>query len=276
MLKIVKLGGALITKKDRDREADIKTIDRLVLEIKNALESNRNLKLIIVHGGGSFPHPVAKKYNVHLGFKTAGDNKEYKHRIRGFTLTAKAAADIDEIIWSRFLKHDVQSLAIRTSSIGLAKNGVIIDMFTSVIDKCLENGILPILYGDVIFDLDLGNSIASGEKIIYFLSGYYKPDEVIIATDVDGVFDNDPKTHPDAKLITDFFKFIQTKKVDLSNKMAYADVTGGMKHKTDILVKLAKQGIPSIIINGYIKDRLYNALIDSEVIGTYFRKSKLP
>lgn len=266
----MKLGGSIITLKDKEHEADITTINRLIDEIKYALERDRELQLILVHGGGSFPHPVAKRYSVKDGFLKNNDKLSKDERIKGFTLTARAASEINEIIWERFLDKGIPALSIRTSSIAISENHEIIKMFVDSIDFCINNGIIPILYGDVIFDKVWGNSIASGEKIIMFLAKQYKPQKVIIATDVDGVFDSNPKRNPNAKLIKEYTSAVNKKKIEITSEMDYADVTGGMKHKVNALVRLAEQNIKSIVINGKIKNRVYKALIGEQVIGTYF------
>ena len=65
-MQVLKLGGSVITVKDKAMTADHDRIRRLSEEIKAAWP----LPLVLVHGGGSFGHPVAKKYRLTEGYKS--------------------------------------------------------------------------------------------------------------------------------------------------------------------------------------------------------------
>jgi isopentenyl phosphate kinase len=52
---------------------------------------------------------------------------------------------------------------------------------------------------------------------------------------------------------------------DLNN---HADVTKGMEGKINIINKIAKLGIDTILLNGNKYNRLYRALLGKEIIGT--------
>ncbi len=56
---ILKIGGSVITDKSGELAAKTEDINRIAEEIKRAEVDN----LVIVHGGGSFGHPTAQKWN---------------------------------------------------------------------------------------------------------------------------------------------------------------------------------------------------------------------
>jgi len=58
----VKLGGSLITDKDR-RTPEVGGAARLCAEI-HAARAIRPLELLLAHGGGSFPHVSASRYRT--------------------------------------------------------------------------------------------------------------------------------------------------------------------------------------------------------------------
>ena len=62
---VLKIGGSVITDKNGELAARTQEMSRLVEEIRKANVQN----LIIVHGGGSFGHPVAQQYAIKEGFK---------------------------------------------------------------------------------------------------------------------------------------------------------------------------------------------------------------
>ncbi|HVP26194.1 MAG TPA: hypothetical protein VMT26_00810, partial [Candidatus Bathyarchaeia archaeon] len=62
---ILKIGGSVITDKGEELKARTNVIDRLASEIQRANTNN----LVIVHGGGSFGHPIAQRYAIKDGLK---------------------------------------------------------------------------------------------------------------------------------------------------------------------------------------------------------------
>ena len=78
-LIIIKLGGSVVTYKDSPTpKARLSTIKNLSEELSKL---HKNYQLIIVHGAGSFGHPLAKKYRLTEGL-------EHKDSLVGFSKTA--------------------------------------------------------------------------------------------------------------------------------------------------------------------------------------------
>ena len=57
---LIKLGGSIITNKEKPLSARKKTIDNLSKSLKKIKEP-----IIIVHGGGSYGHYWSVKYDMH-------------------------------------------------------------------------------------------------------------------------------------------------------------------------------------------------------------------
>ena len=125
------------------------------------------------------------------------------------------------------------------------------------------------MFGDVVLDDNLEMVVVSGDQIIKDLAISLKADKVILSTDVDGVFNKNPKTHDDAIL---FEKFTSLEDLDSFEGTTNIDVTGGMIGKIKELLALADLGIESEIINANVKDNIYKVLISDEVIGTLISK----
>ena len=61
MLRIIKLGGAIITNKAEYESLNLEALEKISSQIKNILvESDFQTKFIIVCGAGSFGHSIAK------------------------------------------------------------------------------------------------------------------------------------------------------------------------------------------------------------------------
>ena len=93
-------------------------------------------------------------------------------------------------------------------------------------------------------------------------------DLLIILSDIDGLYDDNPKTNPDSKLIRDVYELSDD--IMSMGKGAGSDFgTGGMASKLEAARIAASAGIDMVIING---NDLLNIprLLDGEDIGTFF------
>lgn len=166
-LVLLKLGGSLITDKSTPFVARQKVIRRLGKEIKEAM--GRFEKLIIAHGSGSFGHSAAKKYGVEKGW-------EHKRGLEGVPLVADAAAKINRIVVEELLKSGLPVVSFAPASLVFADSSRPADIFLGPISQCLNWGMIPVLYGDIIFDRKKGWCIFSSEKILNILAKSFRRD----------------------------------------------------------------------------------------------------
>ncbi len=258
---LLKLGGSLITDKAKKFSVRRRVLDRAAAEIKAA-----DKKLIIVHGGGSFGHPVAAKYKLEEGFK----NEE---QIAGVALTRKSMAELNKHVVNSLLRRNIPAVSIQPSANMICKNRRISQANIEIIKKFVELGNVPVLYGDVVLDEKQGFCILSGDQIISHISRTFKPNRIILATDVDGVFDKNPKKFRSAELIEEISP-ANLKKVLKKLEAPPSDVTGGIRGKLLELVSLARMGFEAQIINALKPGRLKKALLGEQVIGTTIKKGK--
>ncbi|MFQ6136466.1 MAG: isopentenyl phosphate kinase [Candidatus Hydrothermarchaeales archaeon] len=253
---ILKLGGSLLTDKREKFSVRKGVLERVAKEIKIGAKDG----LIIVHGGGSFGHPIATEYKLEKGMKD-------RNQIIGVALTRKAMGEFNQRVIESLVRHDIPAVAVQPSANIICRDGRISEMDTGVIERFLELGLVPVLYGDVVLDKNRGFCVLSGDQIISYLAEHLEAEKVILCADVDGVFDKNPKEFKDAQLI-DKINASNFEEVLSKLKTPSGDVTGGVKGKVLELVRLANRGIESVIINGSIPDRLKGALMGEEVIGT--------
>lgn len=98
-----------------------------------------------------------------------------------------------------------------------------------------------------------------------FLADLFQPERVIFVSDVDGLFDDNPKSNKDAKLIENVNHDVLD---NVKTNIDVADVTGGVRGKMEAMLRMCSSDRDCILLNGNVKDRLYNALIGNEVTGT--------
>ncbi len=250
-LILIKLGGSLITDKNKPFCAKREVIRRLAKEIKSALSPKYDL--IIGHGSGSFGHTVASKYQTQKGIIN-------KDSIWGLSLVADAAIQINRIVVDEFLKAKIPVVSFAPASFITAKDQKLDKILTSQIKNSLKIGSIPIIYGDIVMDSQQGFCIFSGETTLDILAKKlmqdYKNVWVILCGDTNGVLDPKGQTVP--KINKQNFAKISAG----VGGSASTDVTGGMLHKVKTSLDLASNfGIKSYIINGKTPNKLKEILM---------------
>ena len=258
---ILKLGGSVITIKNESFTLNKRAITRLTKEIKRADVNS----LVIVHGGGSFGHPVAKQYKIDEGYKDSS-------QIIGFAKTHQAMTTLNKHVIDSLINQNIPAVEIQPSSIIITKSGRIHIMEERPLTKLLELGFTPVLYGDAVLDSSIEFAILSGDQLVSQLAIRLNVDRIIIGVDVDGLYTTDPKTNPSAQLIQ-HITLQQLKK--LQNKIEktnVTDVTGGMLGKILELIPALEHGVNVRIVNALKPDNVYRALEGEEVVGTFIEK----
>lgn len=257
-LIIIKLGGSILTFKDRLGSVNIPIINRMAHEIAIA---NKDYHLIVIHGGGSFGHPYAYGYFLHEGFK-------HNHQLKGLLKTHYAMLHLNSIIVNEFQRVGLTPFSFHTSSFITTSNGEIKTINFEPIVNSIKLGFIPILYGDVVFDDKYGFHIVSGDKLCSHLSTLLNPCKVIFCCDVDGIYTADPKRSPHAKLLERINLDEITLLIDASSSLYKFDVTGGMKAKLLEAMKIVSKNIDVLIINAMHPNRLLNAIYESNFYGS--------
>jgi isopentenyl phosphate kinase len=238
MLYFLKLGGSLITDKNQPHTAHLDVIHRLATEIASARKENQNLKLLLGHGSGSFGHFPAKIFGTRDGVYNP---KEWL----GFENVWKEARDLNQIIVDALTSFDIPVISFPPSSMVIAENKTIKVWGMTPITKALDAGLIPLLYGDVIFDLKIGGTIFSTEELFEHLALSLKPEKILIAGIEEGVWQDFPANQHLIDLIN------QDTKPDVLNNFGGSisvDVTGGMMEKVKSMLNLSYL-LPNLEIN---------------------------
>ncbi len=261
-LVLIKLGGSSITDTAKESVAKPDVIRRLANEIKKVGSARR---IILGHGSGSFGHVIGKKYAVHEGL--INDKS-----LECAALTQDIAAQLNRIVVKEFCTLGINAISFPPSGGAISKNRRIFEWNLNALETALKHGFLPVTYGDVVMDSQLGVTIVSTEEALRYIAEKLKPGKVIIGGDIDGVFTANPKINKDAKLI----KEINGKNIAEALRGAGAstkvDVTGGMQTKLQYAYDIAKScNTVCQIVNIDIPGRLHSAIIDEETTGTTIR-----
>jgi isopentenyl phosphate kinase len=139
---------------------------------------------------------------------------------------------------------------------------------TDNIEKFLTSGLVPVISGDMVPDVTMGYSVLSGDQILADLARKFKPKKIIYGSDVDGIFDSDPKINPDAKLIPE----ISNDKIEeIIKEIGGDDASGQMRGKLIEIKNLLDTGFKDVILlNLTIKGILQKVLNNEDVPFTRF------
>jgi isopentenyl phosphate kinase len=249
---LLKLGGSLLTDKNKPFSIREEIVKSTIHQIIDA-----NEKLVLIHGGGSFGHPLAKKYRISNGF-----NRSVPNQVFGVAKTHHSMVKFNNYVINTFLEMNYPILSIQPSSIFLKDSQVILTKSLDVIETALDLNILPILYGDIILDKQGSFAIISGDQIILELCEKlpnYIVSKVVFAMESDGLYIVDNKNRENSKLVTDCYcEDIDTLELaDLGQKI---DVTGGIKSKLNFIKNICRFSIPVQLINGLTESNIYKSL----------------
>lgn len=257
---IVKLGGSVITDKGKKFSVRRDALERLARELTSA-----EGPLVVVHGGGSFGHPLASEYDLDSGYKE-------ERQLMGFSLTHRAMERLNAQVIEALQGAGLPAVAIQPSACSVVEDGRIVFMELRALRKLLELGLIPVTYGDTVPDLARGMSILSGDQLVVYLAKELGAQRVILGVDVEGVYTGDPKVDREAKLIPKITPESWAKVGKSISGAQAPDVTGGMANKVRELLKLAQGGIEAQMIDATKPDVLKRAISGERELGTRITK----
>jgi isopentenyl phosphate kinase len=264
----LKLGGSLITDKDKPYTPRLDKLADLALEIKTVLDSTPELVLILGHGSGSFGHTAAKKYGTRDGIlNPKGSVDDYW---KGFAEVRFQAAELTRYVMQALLEADVPAIPFSPSSSMVSNNRKVTSHNIVTMRRALEAHLLPVVHGDVAFDEALGGTILSTEDVFAFLAEQFSPTRILLAGIEAGIWENFPARTRLAKQIQ--LSSYEKMRAGIGNS-ASADVTGGMKSKVEEMFALIQKNknLTVQIFSAEESGTLTRAL-NGENVGTLLRE----
>ena len=257
-LLVIKLGGSVITFKEKPLTPNYQAIDKIANIIK---ELKKTYKIIIVHGGGSFGHYWSVKYDMHTMPSAYSDE--------GIAKVRESMIKLNSIIVEKFITLDIKPFSIQASTF-VFNNLPCTNRIFSIADMIKDNDLTPITYGDVIYTSNGNFSILSGDSLMKIISRVLKPKVSIFTTNVDGIYDNVVNGNLVSEILLEESKSLLTNNFD--NKIQFSDmmfdVTGGMKRKISESFDIVNLGVPVYLINGFYPERMLDVANGNDFIGT--------
>ncbi len=244
MVKVLKIGGSILTDKNRRLFARSEEINRVAEEVAPYAEN-----LILIHGAGSFGHVQAEEYELREKF-----NPE------GLRVTHSSVVELNRLVVEALARSGANPMPIHPFSCVTLRDGRIESFSLEPIGRMIEEGLLPVLHGDVAMDITRRAGIVSGDDLVPYLARSLDAEIVAEGTDKDGVL---VEGKPLERIGWDDWSAVEK----FLGGSSTTDVTGGMREKVLKLLKLADAGINSLIFNaskhGYI-----SRVLKGDVLGT--------
>lgn len=260
-LVVIKLGGSLITNKDRPLRPNLRNIRLASRELSKTLSSLPKMRVFLIHGGGSFGHYYAKKFELSTS-KTRAAPPE------GLSRTAAAMIELHSIILEELCATGVYCGTILPTELfpengenSISKNGIY------RINSVFENRLVPITFGYVNLVRD-SSFIISGDAIALAIARRLPVQKTIFMTDVDGVY-------PSSDLRGPIIRELVPSKSSVESSVRQYDVTGGMSAKISAGFELSRLGSEVYFLNGSKPNRLLPVLQGArDVIATKIYSAK--
>jgi len=257
-LVVFKLGGSVLTDKKRIYTPRVSAMHRAAEEVKVIM---RRYSVVLIHGAGSYGHIPVKKYRLASGYRNGA-------QLKGLSATKSKLLELESVLDDVFLAHRIPIVPIFASDFIVTRNGRIDTAELVPLKGWLDLGCVPSTGGDIVPDVQNGFAILSGDQIAAYIAVRLKARRLIFGTDVDGVFDSNPKVDRRAKLLPNLSVSEASRLIGKATSRTAPDVTGGMAGKIRESVIAASKGVPVWFINLAKHGRLVKAASGGKVRGS--------
>ena len=249
---VLKAGSSLLTDPKR-KGVNTKFLAKLAGEVKSL--QARNVQCLIVTSGA-----------IAAGMFEMGLDRKPKEIAKLQALAAVGQCKLMHAYETAFRRS-----GLRVAQILLTREDLSDKQRYSNARKTLEelfrNGIIPVVNENdtvAVEEIKFGNNDILGALVAQLCGAGL----LVLLTDTDGLFEEDPRLNPKAKLIPSVSR-IHSGLERAASRSGSSVGTGGMKSKILAAKSVMKSGIPMVIANGNAR-RILPRLLDSEPIGTFF------
>lgn len=223
----IKIGGSLITDK---RSGTPAVREELLPDIgADLVDIIGERRVFLANGAGSFGHPVVRSY----GIDRDGTSPE------GISRVCSSVDHLNRVVVRSLVEAGVPAVSFPPRSFVYRDVRGSFVFFKEPIVNMLKLGVVPVTYGDLIFDERRGSSVISGDDIPLLISDLI--DTAVFLIDMPGIVDERGEV---------------LRKMDEGClgllKGDEADVTGGILGKVRKGFMLRRKGI-RVVISGFSK-----------------------
>jgi isopentenyl phosphate kinase len=242
---VAKLGGSVITDKSKPFSYRPDVVSALSEEIASS-----DQMVVVVHGGGSYGHVVAKQHGI------SSDASEAP--AIGVAQTRGAMYELDRMVCKTMMEFKLNPYPFSPFD-AISRGGRL--SVASWLRGLLKEGLTPITFGDVSLT-PAGFKVISGDVIMQELAKILAPERSVFALDVDGVYEANSRV---------IIPELSPSKIKRMSVPDGDDATGGMRLKLDAAAKIAAGGTRVCFVSGYRRNEFSKALRGLDFYGTVVR-----
>lgn len=251
---VVKIGSALLA--GGGEGLDVSALRQWVAQMAALRE--RGIEVLLVTSG-----------SVAVGMQRLG-RKQRPHALHELqAMAAIGQMGLIQAYESAFLQHNLHTAQVLLTHDDLADRGRYLNARTTLL-TLLELGAIPVINENdtvAVEEIRFGDNDTLAAQVV----NVSEADLLVILTDQAGLFDADPRTDPDAQLIT------EGKAGDPALDAVAGDSgtlgRGGMRTKLEAARKAARSGAATVIVSGYETDVLTKVLA-GDTVGTYLESAQ--
>lgn len=251
-ITFLKLGGSLITEKTRRYAPRPDKLRELAREIRTALSESPQLQLVLGHGSGSFGHFAVHEHLNPESFppSTRGRLRSDRAYWQGFAEVWYRASQLNRHVIDALHEAGVASVSLAPSAAATTSGGKIVEWDTAAVRAAVDSGIVPVVFGDIVFDKILGGKVLSTEVLMWHLAHQLQPRRILLAGLEAAVWADYPSRQRPVARITPLTFAPLAEKIGGSHG---PDVTGGMKSKVEEMLDLVK-AVPGLTVQIFSGD----------------------
>lgn len=242
---VVKLGGSVITDKSKPFSYRPDVVSALSEEVASS-----DQKVVVVHGGGSFGHVVAKQHGI--------DSAPGEAPAAGVAQTRGAMYELNRLVCKTMMEFKLSPYPFSPFDAVSKAGGASLSAW---LKGLLKEGLTPVTFGDVGLAPG-GFKVISGDVIVQELAKSMEPDRCVFAMDVDGVYEENTRV---------IIPELTPSKIRRMKVRSGDDATGGMKLKLDVAARIAAGGTRVCFVSGYRRNEFSKALKGLDFYGTVVR-----
>ena len=252
---VVKVGSSTLTYDNG--KPNIRRIERLVRTISDL--QNRGFEMVLVSSGA-----------VAVGTAKLGLAERPKELSVKQAAAAVGQCELMHIYDKMFLEYGInvaQILLTRENIVDDDQRTNIHNTFTAL----TKIGVVPIINeNDTVATAELKHieNFGDNDTLSAVVARMCDADLLVIFSDIDGLYDSNPRTNPQAKLINHVGR-IDAKIRRMAGGAGSAHGTGGMATKITAAELCMDAGIPMMVANGDKQGLLYD-IVDGKEVGTLF------
>lgn len=249
---VIKIGTNILTRGDRVNAAYIRRIAR---QVSGLLQTGR--QVIIISSGA-------------IGMGAGQLNLQSK--VNNIKMRQACAAIGQPLLMQEyrksFLRYNITVAQVLVTADVLNNRKTYLNLRNSI-ETLFKLGIVPVLNeNDSVSTEEIGSAFGDNDKLSALVASKIDADLLIMLSDIDSLYDKDPKKFKDAKPISAVYE-ITDRIIKNAGGSGSRHATGGMKTKLEAAKIASSAGCRIVLANGKLKN-VINRIVEGADIGTVF------